>query len=132
MTEPMIYHQSIKLPYRYTAGEANTAFLQALTERRILAGSCGSCDMTVAPLAPFCTTCGSRIDDQVEVGPAGTITTWTRDSQGRAFARIRLDGSDTDIFHLIDGEPTVGARVEPVWAEEPQPEITAITTFEVV
>jgi uncharacterized OB-fold protein len=129
MTEPMIYHQAIKLPYRYTAGEANTAFLNGLVEQKILAGKCGSCDITVAPLTPFCTQCGTRLEDPVEVGPAGTVTTWTIDGSGRTFARIRLDGADTDILHRVDGEVSIGTRVEPVWAEERGPEITAITTF---
>ena len=31
MSEGMIYHQAIKLPYRYTAGENNSAFLEGLT-----------------------------------------------------------------------------------------------------
>jgi uncharacterized OB-fold protein len=129
MTEPMIYHQSIKLPYRYTAGEANTAFLKGLVDQKILGGKCPDCEITVAPLGPFCTHCGAKLEGPVEVGPAGTVTTWTTDGQGRTFARIRLDGADTDIFHRVDGAVSVGTRVEPVWADERTPEITAITTF---
>ena len=132
MTEPMIYHQAIKLPYRYTAGEANTAFLNGLVDKKILAGTCVSCDMIVAPLIPFCPECGDKPESAVEVGPAGTVTTWTTDGSGRTFARIRLDGADTDILHRVVGEVSVGTRVEPVWAEEREPEITAIETFTVV
>ncbi len=128
----MIYHQSIKLPYRYTAGEANTTFLEGLVERKILAGPCSQCDITVAPLAPFCTRCGSRLGTPVEVGPEGSITSWTTDGHGRSFARIRLDGADTDIFHLVEGDVAVGVRVAPIWSDDPQPEITAITRFTVV
>lgn len=129
MTEPMIYHQAIKLPYRYTAGEANTAFLNGLVDQKILAGRCATCDITVAPLGPFCTQCGSKLEGPVEVGPGGSVTTWTTDGSDRTFARIRLDGADTDILHRVDGPVSVGTRVEPVWAEDRQPEITAITTF---
>ena len=50
----MIYHQAIKLPYRYTAGENNTAFLEGLTEGQILAGRCPDEDLVVAPFQPFC------------------------------------------------------------------------------
>jgi uncharacterized OB-fold protein len=60
------------------------------------------------------------------------VTTWTRDRQDRLFARIRLDGADTDVFHRVEGEVATGSRVEPRWAEESEREITAIESFVVV
>lgn len=132
MTEEMIYHQGIRLPYRYTAGDAQRAFLTGLTERKLLGGRCGPCAKTIAPLRPFCPSCSRPLVDAVEVGPGGTITTWTRDRQGRTFARIRLDGADTDMLHRVDGEPDIGARVSPRWSPDPEPEITAIESFDVV
>lgn len=128
----MIYHQAIKLPYRYTAGENNTAFLEGLTRQEILAGRCTDEDLVIAPLQPFCPHCGARLVDPVTVGPGGSVTTWTRDRDDRVFARIRLDGADTDLFHRVDGDVTTGARVEPRWAEDAEREITTIETFVVV
>lgn len=129
MSGGMIYHQAIKLPYRYTAGESNAAFLRGLTEGRILAGRCPEEDLVVAPLQPFCPHCGTRLTDPTPVGPGGVVTTWTRDREGRIFGRIRLDGADTDIFHRLEGEVATGVRVEPRWSGDEAPEITAIDAF---
>ena len=85
MTEPMIYHQAIKLPYRYTAGEANTAFLTGLVEQKILAGRCGACEITVAPLGPFCTNCGTKLEDPVEVEMQGLAQVQVNPKAGLTF-----------------------------------------------
>ena len=132
MSEPMIYHQAIKLPYHYTAGDNNTRFLHGLSEQRILGGRCDGCATTTAPLRPFCPSCGGRLTEAVDVGPGGIVTTYTTDGQGRTFARIRLDGADTDMLHRVDGNPAIGSRVEPRWSPEPELEITAIESFVVV
>ena len=129
MTEPMIYHQSIKLPYRYTAGDMQRAFLRGLSEQRIVGARCDRCAITVAPARPFCPSCSAQLSETAEVGPSGTVTTWTTDSRGRSFARIRLDGADTDLFHRVEGDIEIGARVTPTWTTEPAPEITAIESF---
>lgn len=132
MSEGMIYHQAIKLPYRYTAGEANTAFLEGLTEGQLLAGRCPDENIVVAPLQPFCPHCGAKLVDPTAVGPGGVVTTWTRDNQDRLFARIKLDGADTDVFHRVEGDVSTGARIEPRWADDAEREITAIEAFVVV
>ena len=125
----MIYHQAIKLPYRYTAGDMQRSFLKGLQARTILGARCGTCEQTVAPARPFCPRCSAKLSDTVEVGPGGTVTTWTTDGSGRTFARIRLDGADTDMLHRVDGVVETGARVTPRWASEREAEITAIETF---
>ncbi len=60
------------------------------------------------------------------------MTTWTRDSQNRIFARIRLDGADTDVFHRVEGDVSTGVRVQPRWKDDAEREITAIEAFVVV
>jgi uncharacterized OB-fold protein len=79
----------------------------------------------------------------VEVGPEGTVTTWTwagapLDGQPLAhpfaWALIRLDGADTAMLHAVDaGSPAAmhtGMRVRPRWAESPAGDIRDITCFE--
>ncbi|MFL6117070.1 MAG: OB-fold domain-containing protein, partial [Catenulispora sp.] len=67
-------------------------------------------------------------DDWVEVGPAGTVTTWTWVAEPRAdhpldrpfaWALIQPDGADTALLHAVDaGEReamATGMRVHPTW-----------------
>ncbi|GIU93451.1 MAG: hypothetical protein KatS3mg011_2357 [Acidimicrobiia bacterium] len=126
----MIFHQRIKLPYRYTAGEMNTRFLQALAEGAILGARCGSCSMTVVPARPFCPGCSSSLHDLVSVADEGVVTSYTIDAQGRVIGLIRLDGADTHFPHILDTDsPRIGMRVRARWAEDRHPEITAIEAF---
>lgn len=75
--EPMNYHQRITLPYRYTAGEANTDFLRSLENGRILGSRCDACDAVLVPARAFCPTCSGRTGDRVEVAATGEIVSHT-------------------------------------------------------
>jgi len=83
----------------------------------------------------------------VEVGPAGTVTTWAwvyapREchplSQPFAWALIRLDGADSALLHAVDAgagagaeaKMTTGMRVRPRWRAERKGEIHDIECFE--
>ena len=130
--EPIVYHQRIKLPYRYTAGEANQAMREALAEGTILGAHCDTCDKTVAPARPYCPTCSSVLGERSPVGPAGEIVTFTVDGGGRVVAMIRLDGADTAFPHLVEADPasvSIGARVTARFAPDAGPSIEAIETF---
>ena len=66
MEEELVYHQRIKLPYRYTAGEANEAFLRGLADRTVVGSRCEGCNLTLVPARPFCPNCSGRTGDRIE------------------------------------------------------------------
>ena len=85
------------------------------------------------------------MEEWVELGNQGTITGFTVVSHSSpvmpleppfAYARIRLDGADTDFVHLInEGDPEkleIGARVEAVFKEKPRKRILDIEYFKLV
>jgi uncharacterized OB-fold protein len=135
VTEPILLHQKINLPYRYTAGEFHKAFLRGLTERRIVGSRCDACDTLAAPARPFCPNCSAHSSEVVDLAPEGVLVSWTTvEREGRAitFGLVRFAGADTEMLHLLDTgavEPTEGMSLVPRWADEPIPDITAIEAF---
>ncbi len=110
----MIRRGSVRLEFRYAAGQANGAALAALRdEGRLLGSRCGRCASVAAPARPVCAACGADTPDRIEVGPGGELLAWT-DVPGRgAFALVRLDGATGATLHRLLGDPsarTPGAR----------------------
>lgn len=131
--EPVVYHQQINMPYRYTAGRAQAAFLRGLQQQQILGSrSAGGVLVPARPFAPD----GSATGELVEVAQAGEVRGWTvhrHEGTDRTFGLVRLDGADTDVLHLLDvaaDDLRIGLRVRARWAPDPQTEITAIEAFE--
>ncbi|GAB2615022.1 OB-fold nucleic acid binding domain-containing protein [Streptomyces capparidis] len=119
-----------RLDYTYTPGLAHSRFLTALTGRRFLGERCPRCGRTSVPPRGACATCGVATEEQVEVGPRGTVTTFCVVSvKARnldievpyVYAHILLDGADLTLHSRIGGIPydqvRMGLRVEVVWAE---------------
>ena len=118
---------TITFPYRRSLGPVVGAFMTALTERRILGIRNG--DAVLVPPMEWDPATGAELAlDLVEVGPAGTVDSWTwvgTPSEQHpldrpfAFAFVRLDGATTPLLHAVDaGTPdamTVGMRVAPRW-----------------
>jgi len=133
--ERLVFHQRIRLPYRYTTGDQTKAFLLALAERRILGSRCEECRLTLVPARPFCPICAGRTGALVEVSDAGTLeraTVRIRDEGPVTFGLIRLDGADTAFLHRLEVAPErlrSGLRVVARWDPDPAPEITAISCF---
>jgi uncharacterized protein len=130
--EPIVYEQQISVPYRYTAGAAQAAFLRGLQDGRIVGSRHG--DHVLVPARPFAAD-GTRTGDLVDVDDEGTLQSWTtchRDGEVRTYGLVRLDGADSDLFHLIDadeGDLSIGMRVRARWAADRQTEVTAIEAF---
>lgn len=119
---------SITFPYKRSLGPVIGAFMTALTERRILGIRSG--DRVLVPPTEWDPATGAELtaDDLVEVGPLGTVQSWTWVpepseqhplDQPFAFAFIVLDGASTPLLHAVDaGTPEAmadGARVAPRW-----------------
>ncbi len=119
-----------RLDYTYTPGRAQTAYINALAERRTVGERCPSCHKVYVPPRGACPTCGVATTDRVEVGPAGTVTTFCIvNIKARnldievpyVYAHIALDGAGLALHGRIAGIPydqvRMGLRVEPVWTE---------------
>lgn len=132
----MILEGSVRLPFRYAAGRTASASLEALRdEERILASRCSGCGRVACPARSLCPACDGQADELVEVGPEGTLLSWT-DVPGRgAYGLVRLDGADTAMLHCLGGPLTglrAGARVRATFAEERSASILGLAGFEVL
>ncbi|MFD9485157.1 Zn-ribbon domain-containing OB-fold protein [Streptomyces sp. NPDC059991] len=120
-----------RLDYTYSPGRAQTGYIEALAERRTVGERCPSCRKVYVPPRGACPTCGVATDERVEVGPAGTVTTYcivnikakNLDIEvPYVYAHIALDGADLALHGRIGGIPydqvRMGLRVEPVWTED--------------
>ncbi|MFE2030858.1 Zn-ribbon domain-containing OB-fold protein [Streptomyces hygroscopicus] len=119
-----------RLDYTYAPGRAQSRYLRALADRVTYGERCPSCRKVYVPPRGACPTCGVATDEQVEVGPRGTVTTFCIvNIKARnldievpyVYAHIALDGADLALHGRIGGIPydqvRMGLRVEPVWSE---------------
>ncbi|MEV1021181.1 OB-fold domain-containing protein [Streptomyces sp. NPDC050264] len=119
-----------RLDYTYGPGAAQSRYINALADNRTVGERCPSCRKVYVPPRGACPTCGVATTDQVEVGPAGTVTTYcivnikakNLDIEvPYVYGHIALDGADLALHGRIAGIPydevRMGLRVEPVWSE---------------
>ena len=133
-----------ELEYTYTrsVGPVIGRFLGELQERRIV-GVRTAAGRVLVPPQEYDPETGDAVEDFVEVGPGGVVTTWAWVSEPRAkhplrrpfaFALIRLDGAHTGMLHVVDaGEESrmaSGMRVQPRWRDETLGEIHDIVCFD--
>jgi uncharacterized protein len=116
----------LPVAHRYTPGVAGEAFFTALRDRGVFLGSrCESCGYTYAPARLFCERCFSELAADTELGPGGTIRSFTiafLDADERplerpvTYALVQLDRADALFLHRIvdEGEHPIeiGAPVE--------------------
>lgn len=115
---------SLSYAYKRSLGPLGTRFATGLRDGRILA-SVTHAGRVLCPPREFDPETGESVAEElVEVGPEGTVTSWTD-----GLALIRLDGADTDLLHRIDGPVATGDRVRPRWTDERTGMITDIEAF---
>jgi uncharacterized OB-fold protein len=115
--------------------------MTALTEKRIIGIRSGQ-RVIVPPLEWDPDTAAELAHDFVDVGPAGTVTSWcwvesptTQHPLDRpfAFALVKLDGADTALVHAVDAGSidamATGMRVAPRWKAQRKGHITDIDAF---
>ncbi|MFE9066933.1 Zn-ribbon domain-containing OB-fold protein [Streptomyces violaceusniger] len=120
-----------RLDYTYAPGRAQSRYLKALADRTTRGERCPSCRKVYVPPRGACPTCGVATDEQVEVGPRGTVTTFCIvNIKARnldievpyVYAHIALDGAGLALHGRVGGIPydqvRMGLRVEPVWSED--------------
>ncbi|MBB6170214.1 hypothetical protein HNR23_000274 [Nocardiopsis mwathae] len=141
---------TVEFPGGYTrsTGPVIGRFLTELRDGRIVGVRARSGRVLVPP-TEYDPHDGSPVTGEfVEVGPAGTVTTWTWVAQPRpahpftrpfAWALILLDGADTPLVHALDLGPDsgpapprrlrTGLRVRPRLRDERVGDITDIACF---
>ena len=134
----------IRLDYTYMPGRAQSRFLRALSQRRILGQRCPQCHKVYVPSRGSCPICAVATDQEVELAHSGTVTMFCiinlplpgqTEPPPYASASVLLDGADVPFYHLIRETPArdvrTGLRVEAVWApdEELQPSLESIRHF---
>jgi len=142
VSQPLRAPLEIGFDYTRSLGPTLSRFMTALAGRRIL-GARGADGRVHAPPFEYDPVTGAPPADLVEVGPEGTVTTWSwaaRPLEGQplghpfAWALIRLDGADTAMLHAVDTGSAAamhtGMRVRPRWADSPAGHIRDITCFE--
>ena len=144
--DPIVVESGLDIPYKYHAGPIATRFYDALEqERRILGIRCPACRTVYVPPRATCGRCFAEMDDWVEVGPEGEVTSYTVVHYEEAvhpvkapfaYALVKLDHADTALVHLL-GEVDlaalrVGMRVQAEFAEESPGNILAIRYFKPV
>ncbi len=121
--------QPVSVTYEWSAGPAASGHLQGLLEGRLVGRQCPSCEQVYfPPRNGVCPRCATALGAEVEVGPAGTITTFCvvnvpflgqKVKIPYVAAQILLDHADISMQHLIQEceahDVRIGMRVEPVW-----------------
>ncbi len=130
MSEPrLIFEQKIDLPYKYTVGAAQRAFLRGLAEGKLVASTGGG--ERFVPARPFAPD-GRRLDGLEQVEARGRViaaTTAHHRPGAPVFGLVLVDGCARPMLHLLESELEPGAAVEAVWEDGAEPGIRALRCF---
>jgi uncharacterized OB-fold protein len=140
--QPLRAPLEIGFSYTRSLGPTLGPFMTGLAGRRIL-GSRGADGRVHAPPFEYDPVTFEPPSELTEVGPAGTVLTWSwmpEPLAGQplahpfAWALIRLDGADTAMLHAVDAGSAAGMRtgmrVYPRWASHLTGHIRDIACFE--
>ena len=141
--EPMVHESRIKVPYSWSVGDTGSRFLTEIRDRKqILGKKCEGCENVFVPPRKMCPRCFQDTGSWIEVGPKGTLVTYTIVRYKNTlqplnlpfgYGIIQLDGASTGLVHLlgeVDPETVrAGMRVEPVFKEDRTGHILDIAFF---
>ena len=132
----MIRAEKIQIPFEYAAGRAASRFLVALRDqRRIMGSECRACGHVSVPLRSFCPACSESELADIELGPEGSLVSWTGIPGRGVFALVALDGAVGALLHRLLDPPAglaVGQRVRARFADNPEAHITTLAGFVVI
>jgi len=132
------------LEYTYTRsiGPVVGKFFGGLEERKLF-GIRTRAGKVLVPPTEYDPDTGDELNEFVEVGQAGVVTTWAWVNEPRpkhplqkpfAWALIKLDGADTAMLHAVDAgdesKMSTGMRVHLRWRDETAGELGDILCFE--
>jgi uncharacterized protein len=141
--EPLgVVTMPIRLEYTYTPGAANSRFLRAIEQKRLIGERCPNCGRVYVPSHGSCARCGVETNEEVELKDTGTITMFCIVNVPFAgqhvqipyvSASVLLDGADIPIFHLVQEieapQARIGMRVRAVWEDMLEPDLRSIKYF---
>jgi hypothetical protein len=134
----------LQYPYRRATGPILGRFFTEIRDHgRFLGAKTSSGEVLCPPVDVDPDTLADlSVDDLVEVGPAGRVTSWTWLSEPRpgnpldrpfAWALIRLDGADSALLHVVDAGSEsamrTGMRVVARFRDERNGDIHDIACF---
>jgi uncharacterized OB-fold protein len=133
---------TLEFPYSRTVGPVVGAFLAGLREQRLVGIRTSDGKVLVPPLE-YDPNTGDELTELVDVGPAGTVESWTWVEEPTskhpltkpfAFALIKPDGADTAMVHAVDAgsidKMATGMRVTPRFKAEPANRIDDLECWE--
>jgi len=144
--EPVVVHQDLKVPYRYSMGGVPSKFfIEIRDNQKIMGIRCPSCDVVFIPPRSTCGRCFSQLHEWVEVGNQGTLETYTQVRYSTPvqpaaapfyYGIIKPDGADTGLAHMVGDlkgkEPRIGMRLQAVFKEERKGNMLDILYFKPV
>ncbi len=126
-----VYEGQIYIPNTYTAGEMGTeALTQLMENKKIMGVRCPDCDRVYVPARSTCMDCFGKMDQFVEVGVKGTVSTYAVSHHNNnmgpvdkpVYAVIQLEGADNGFVHMLgdveEENISVGMRVEAVFKDK--------------
>ena len=132
----------VRVEYLVTAGTVTTRFLNGIMDGRLEGRRCPVCKKVYIPPRGSCPTCAVPTTEAVDVGPRGTVTTFSViriPFEGQvleppyACAHVLLDGADVPLLHIVGDcdvdEIRMGMRVEATWADERSPTLSSVRYF---
>jgi uncharacterized protein len=97
--------------YTYYAGDAASRFFAGLARRQILGTRCPKCQRVLVPARGFCDACFTETTEWIEVGPHGTLETFTilttafsgLPEPPLVVGYVRLDGAASAVLNFVEG-----------------------------
>ncbi len=128
--------------YKRSLGSVLSHFFTGLRDRKTY-GIKTKAGRVIVPPAEYDPETGEATDGFVEVGPGGTVESWSwipapkeknHLQEPFAWALVKLDGADTALLHTVSGvledQMETGMRVRIHWADETEGRIQDIAYFE--
>ncbi|MGQ9492386.1 MAG: Zn-ribbon domain-containing OB-fold protein [Anaerolineae bacterium] len=127
--EARVWCGEIPIQGRYTCGLAGEKFFREIMDNARFVGThCPECDYTYVPPTIYCERCFAKLDEWVEVGPEGTVQSFTvlliapdgsPLEEPEILGLIQLDGADSVLVHRLGkvglDELAIGMRVKAVF-----------------
>jgi uncharacterized protein len=120
----------LEYPFVRSVGPVVGAFLTGLRDGKVV-GTKGSGGKVIVPPTEYDPETGEATSEFVEVGPEGTVTSWSWVAHPRAkqplqepfaWVLVRFDGADTSFLHVLPAASpdavSTGMRVRPEFAPE--------------
>jgi len=136
------FRSPTRIAYEVTAGTVTARFLDGILDGRLEGRRCPVCTKVYIPPRGSCPTCAVPTSEPVDVGPRGTVTTFSVirfPFEGQiltppyACAHVLLDGADVPLLHIVGDcdvdQIRMGMRVEAVWADTRAPTLESVRYF---